>query len=94
VAEVVSPDGEPGPVDLVQATIVPSEPGREGTARFTSRSCHPAGALAVSGQRQLSPAHFGSNRVRGLKGAFTRRSTVEIELHRIGNLDPVAVAGQ
>ena len=87
-------DGEPGPVDLVQATIVPAEPGREGTSRFTSRSCHPAGALAVSGQRQLSPAHLGSNRLRGLKGAFARRSTVEVELHWIGDLDPVAVAGE
>ena len=45
-------------------------------------------------ERQLSPAHLGSNRIRGLKGAFARRSTIEIELHRISNLDPVAVAGQ
>ena len=52
-------------------------------------------ATAVSRESgSLSPAHLGSNRVRGLKGAFARRSTIEIELYRIGNLDPAAVAGQ
>ena len=30
----------------------------------------------------------------GLEGAFARRSTIEIELHGIGDLHPVAVAGQ
>jgi len=45
-------------------------------------------------ERRLSPAHLGSNRVRRLKGAFARRTTIEIELHWIGDVDPVAVAGQ
>jgi len=44
--------------------------------------------------RTPSPAHLGSDRIGRLKGAFARRSTVEIELHWIGDLDPVAVAGQ
>lgn len=54
------PDGEPGPVDLVQATIVPFEPGREGTSRFTSRSLdhlsHDSPALGLaeeSGERRV-----------------------------------------
>ena len=54
------PDGEPGPVDLVQATIVPFEPGREGTSRFTSRSLdhvsHDSPALGLaeeSGKRRV-----------------------------------------
>ena len=41
-----------------------------------------------------SPVHLGSDRIRSLKRAFARRPTVEIELHRIGDLDPVAMAGQ
>ena len=52
------------------------------------------GNCRLARERQSSPAHLGSNRIRGLKGAFARRSTIEIELHRIGDLDPVAVAGQ
>ena len=52
----------------------------------------PDGLLAE--RTPLSPAHLDSDRIRGFKGAFAGRSAVEIELHRIGDLDPVTVAGQ
>jgi hypothetical protein len=43
---------------------------------------------------QPSPAHLGSNRVRRLKCAFPGRATVEVELHGVGDLDPLVVGGQ
>jgi hypothetical protein len=50
-------------------------------------------ALNVLRERP-SPSHLGPDRIRGLEGAFARRSTIEIELHGIGDLYPVAVACQ
>ena len=78
----------------------PVRPSRDPIATlttWTAPSEEPGGNVAtclLAERTPLSPVHLDSDRIRGFEGAFARRSAIEIELHWIGHLDSVAVAGQ